>query len=66
MVARIGARGVYVMACSFLSSCSCAPLDPFSHLEVLIPHLESGVAPLLRKKVDLVLVILVVAHLLLS
>jgi hypothetical protein len=54
------------MACSFLSSCSCAPLDPFSHLEVLIPHLESGVAPLLRKKVDLVLVILVVAHLLLS
>jgi hypothetical protein len=32
------------------------------HLEVLVPHLELGIAPSLRKKVDLVLGVPVVAH----
>jgi hypothetical protein len=40
-------------------------LSPCYHLEVLLPHLELGVAPTLRKKVDLVLVVPIVAHLLL-
>jgi hypothetical protein len=38
------------------------PLYPFHRLEVPIPHLEMGVVPLLRKKVDLVLVVPEVAH----
>ena len=38
------------------------PLNPCLHLEVPVPNLELGVAPLLRKKVDLVLVVPVVAH----
>jgi hypothetical protein len=52
-----------------LFSCSCAPLDTcrrldvhVPHLEVLVPHLELGVAPLSRKKVDLVLDVFAVAH----
>jgi hypothetical protein len=38
------------------------PLDPCHRLEVPLPHLELGVAPLLRKKVDPILVVLVLAH----
>ena len=38
------------------------PLDPSLHLEVPIPHLELGDALMQRKKVDLVLVVPVVAH----
>jgi hypothetical protein len=38
------------------------PLNSCHHLDVLVPHLELGAAPLLRKKVDLALVVLVVAH----
>ena len=30
------------------------PLDPFYHLEVLVPHLDLGVVSSLSKKVDLV------------
>jgi hypothetical protein len=40
------------------------PLDPCHRLDVLVYHLELGATPLLRKKVDLALVVLVVAHLL--
>jgi hypothetical protein len=36
------------------------PLDLCTHLEVPVPHLELGDAPMSRKKVDLVLVVLVV------
>jgi hypothetical protein len=36
------------------------PLDPCLHLEVHVPHLELGDAPMQRKKVDLV--VPVVAH----
>jgi hypothetical protein len=42
------------------------PLDPCYHLEVLVPHLDLGVASSLRKKVDLVLVVPMATHLLLS
>jgi hypothetical protein len=38
------------------------PLDPCLHLEVLVPHLELGDAPVLRKMVDLDLGVPVVAH----
>jgi hypothetical protein len=38
------------------------PLDPCRHLEVPIPHLELGVAPSSRKKVNLVLVVPVFTH----
>jgi hypothetical protein len=38
------------------------PLDPCLHLEVHVPHLELGVVPLLRKMVDSVLVVPMVAH----
>jgi hypothetical protein len=38
------------------------PLDPTLHLDVLVPHLELEGAPLLRKKVDLALVVPAVAH----
>jgi hypothetical protein len=38
------------------------PLDSCLHLEVPIPHLELGVAPVLGKMVDLDLVVPVVAH----
>jgi hypothetical protein len=41
------------------------PLDPCLHLEVPVPHLDLGDAPVFRKMVDLVLVVPVVAHLLL-
>jgi hypothetical protein len=34
------------------------PLDSCLHLEVPIPHLELGVAPVLRKMVDPILVVL--------
>jgi hypothetical protein len=40
------------------------PLDPSPHLEVLVHCLELGDAPLSRKKVDLVPIVPVVAHLL--
>jgi hypothetical protein len=40
------------------------PLDPAPRLEVPIHRLELGDAPLSRKKVDLVFVVPVVAHLL--
>jgi hypothetical protein len=33
------------------------PLDSCLHLEVPIPHLELGVAPVLRKMVDPILVV---------
>jgi hypothetical protein len=36
------------------------PLEPCIHLEVLVPYLELGVALLLGKRVDLV--VLMVAH----
>jgi hypothetical protein len=38
------------------------PLDLCLHLEVPIPHLELGVTLVLRKMVDLVLVVPVVTH----
>jgi hypothetical protein len=38
------------------------PLDPCLHIEVPVPHLELGVAPLLRKMIDPVLVVPMVAH----
>jgi hypothetical protein len=38
------------------------PLEPCLHLVVHVPHLELGVAPLLRKMVDPVLVVPMVAH----
>jgi hypothetical protein len=38
------------------------PLDPCLLLEIPVPHLELGVAPLLRKMVDPILVVPVVAH----
>jgi hypothetical protein len=38
------------------------PLDPCYYFEVLVPHLELEVAPSLRKKVDLALVVPMVAH----
>jgi hypothetical protein len=38
------------------------PLDPCHRLSVLVPHLELGVAPLWRKKVDLALVVPMVVH----
>jgi hypothetical protein len=37
-------------------------LDPCHHPNVLVPHLELGAAPLLRKKVDHALVVPMVAH----
>jgi hypothetical protein len=42
------------------------PLDLCLHLEVPVPHLELGDAPVLRKMVDLDLVVPTVAHHLLS
>jgi hypothetical protein len=39
------------------------PLDHTSHLEEPVHHLELGDAPSLRKKVDLVLGVPMVAHL---
>ena len=50
------------MLVAFLSFSSRAPLDSCLHLEVPIPHLELGDAPMLRKMVDLDLVVLAVAH----
>jgi hypothetical protein len=38
------------------------PLDLCLHLEVPAPHLELGVAPVLRKMVDPILVVPEVAH----
>ena len=38
------------------------PLDPTHLLEVPVPHVELGVAPVLRKIVDLVLVVPTIAH----
>jgi hypothetical protein len=38
------------------------PLDPCHRLDILFIHLELGVAPLLRTKVDLALVVPVVSH----
>jgi hypothetical protein len=38
------------------------PIYPCHCLDVFVPHLELGAAPLLRKKVDLALVVPVVAH----
>jgi hypothetical protein len=38
------------------------PLDSYHHLEVHVPHLELGVAPSSRKKVDLALVFPAVTH----
>ena len=38
------------------------PLDPALHLEVHVPHLELGDAPMWRKKVDLTFVVPAVAH----
>jgi hypothetical protein len=38
------------------------PLDPCRRLEVSVPHHELGVAPSLRKKVDLALVVPAVTH----
>jgi hypothetical protein len=38
------------------------PLDPTLHLEVHVPHLELGDAPMWWKRADLVLVVPVVAH----
>jgi hypothetical protein len=38
------------------------PLDPCLYLEVPIPHLDLGDAPMLRKMVDLDLVVPTVAH----
>jgi hypothetical protein len=48
---------VLLPPCPFLPMLT---LDLCLLLEVLVPHLELGVAPLLRKRVDLVLVVLVV------
>jgi hypothetical protein len=42
------------------------PLDSCLHLEVLVPHLELGDASVLRKMVDLDLIVPAVAHHLLS
>jgi hypothetical protein len=42
------------------------PLDPCLHFEVPVPHLKLGVAQLLRKMVDPILVVPMVAHHLLS
>ena len=61
-MARIGARGTYGTSYSSLSSGSCAPLDPCHCLEVLVPHLYMELAPSLRKKVDLILDVPVVAR----
>jgi hypothetical protein len=60
-VAQIWIGGAFGTSSSW-SSCSYAPLDPCNHLEVPILHLELGVAPSLRKKVDLPLVVPAVAH----
>jgi hypothetical protein len=38
------------------------PLDSCLHLEVPVPHLELGVAPMLRKMVNLDVVVPTVAH----
>jgi hypothetical protein len=38
------------------------PIDPCNRLEVHISHLELGVAPSLRMKVDLALVVPMAAH----
>jgi hypothetical protein len=38
------------------------PLDSCLHLEVPVPHLELGVAPMLRKMVDFDLVVPTAAH----
>jgi hypothetical protein len=38
------------------------PLDPCLHLEVHVSHLELGDAPVLRKMVDLDLIVPAVAH----
>jgi hypothetical protein len=38
------------------------PLDPCLHLEVHVPHLELGIASVLRKMVDHVLVVPEVTH----
>jgi hypothetical protein len=40
------------------------PLDPCYHLKAPIPHLDLGVAPSFKKKVNLVLFVHAVAHLL--
>jgi hypothetical protein len=42
---------VLLSTCRFLHG---LPLDPCLILEVHVPHVELGVAPLLRKRVDLV------------
>jgi hypothetical protein len=52
-----------------LPPCPFLPVLPFDScllLEVPIPHLKLGVAPLLRRMVDLVFVVPEVAHHLLS
>jgi hypothetical protein len=48
---------------SSIAGSSCAPLDHAPLLEEPVHHLELGDAPSLRKKVDLALVVPVVAHL---
>jgi hypothetical protein len=50
---------VLLPTCRFLHVLT---LDPCLLLELHVPHDELGVAPLLRKKVDLVPVVPVVAH----
>jgi hypothetical protein len=50
---------VLLPPCSFIHV---LPLDPCLLLVVLVTHLEFGVAPLLMKRVDLVLVVPMVAH----
>jgi hypothetical protein len=64
-VARIGARVMVHLPPPYLLAHT-LPLDPCYHLEVLVPHLDLGVASSLRKKVDLVLVVPMATHLLLS
>jgi hypothetical protein len=61
MVARLEleVHVVILPPCPFLPM---LPLDPCLHLEVPVPHLDLGVAPLLRKKVDLVPIVPEVAH----
>jgi hypothetical protein len=54
---------VILPSCPFLHV---LPLDACLPLEVPIPHFELGVAPLLRRKVDPILVVPEVAHHLLS
>jgi hypothetical protein len=54
---------VFLSLCSFLHVLL---LDPCLHLEVPFPHLELGIAPLLRKMVDPVLIVPMVAHHLLT